>query len=85
MIVKFLSVLSFLASVPAFSYDCSQAQPFTPFEPQKVMVSVDRFYWTVEDGQQIQKSEQVCETSAPLATKRKLVVQSVTHMGKTSF
>lgn len=66
MSVKFLTVILFFASMPAFSYDCSQAQPFTPFEPQKVTISVDRFYWTVENGQQIQKSEQVCETTSPL-------------------
>lgn len=60
------SLLMFLSAKAFAAYDCSNVQPFQAFERQSVSIEVDRFYWTEENGQKVEKIERVCETSQPL-------------------
>lgn len=47
------------------AYDCSNAPDFIPFESQKVTVSVERSFWTVENGERVELFEPVCEFNSP--------------------
>lgn len=57
----------FFTSIKAITADdCSNVPPFQAFERQTVSIQVDRYYWVKENGQKVEKTERVCETSQPL-------------------
>lgn len=60
-----LFILSFFGTVLS-AYDCSTSKPFIPFEYQSVSITVQQFYWVVENGTKIEKTVPVCTAEKPL-------------------
>jgi hypothetical protein len=43
-------ILGFFLSSVSYAFECQNIPDFKPIETQSVKISVDRFYWSIEEG-----------------------------------
>lgn len=55
-----LTLMLFYSSISQ-AYDCENVPPFTPMEQMNIKISLTRFFWEMEDGKLVEKTQQVCE------------------------